>query len=754
LTRRILIYTALAVVGQALLVAGPAIAKSNTKSCSSVTVGHYKATNVRATPNLGCKAAIADLRQWLKQPNKLPHNAKKWHAKLVRGTWQMAYGRSPVSLYFVLGKATPPKPAPPKANPPTPPPPPTQPTPPKQPTQPIPPTPPTQPTPTKLGQTITFTSTPPAHPVASGFPYTVSATASSGLPVTLTTDATSAGCSLSGATVTFTATGTCIVDANQAGNASYNAAPQVQQTLTVTQAKTVVTLTLDDGYEDMIKNVLPVLKADDLHGTFYVISGALNDQDNDFPNYMSWSQLQQLYQAGNEIGSHTVLHEPLPQVDTDEAIQELCQDRYDLMNPPASSGLAPGSLGPITSMALPNGEGVPSGYPDTTTDPSTWTAASSDGASTTTIESVIKACGFNSARSVEGVDDGTTNLTSVPLTANDQYDATTVDSALDVSDPFDMPTTPSISDGAAPVAGITYTPLSTIEGWVTTAESGTSNNWLSLTLHDVCDTSNEATCDSPDGYQMSTADFTSLANWLVQQEQAGNIVVKTMGQVVGGTDSPAVAPATTSPTNEWTNIPAWTSTGLATVTGTTATPAVNSTFSDALNPLNWYQSPGGAPCYELDQSGTNTVASQTNPQGSNSTGSYIPVVSTTTPAGTAGNAGQIVVSGESNGGAAAIITQQDLGECSPVVASNTAYTVTGNYQSTSTPVFFEVYIRSDSGNWIWWTQSPNFTATTGTTWGTATYTLPPLPAGYNGISYGLAVEGDGTLTVDNYAMSG
>lgn len=106
LARRILIYAAFVAVGQALLMAGPAIAKSKTKSCSSVTVGHYEATNVRTTPNLGCKAAVADLRLWLRKPNKLPHNAKSWHAKLVRGTWQMAYGPYPVSLSFVLVKVT------------------------------------------------------------------------------------------------------------------------------------------------------------------------------------------------------------------------------------------------------------------------------------------------------------------------------------------------------------------------------------------------------------------------------------------------------------------------------------------------------------------------------------------------------------------------------------------------------------------------------------------------------------------------
>ena len=42
------------------------------------------------------------------------------------------------------------------------------------------------------------------------------------------------GCSITaGGVVSFQAAGTCIVDANQAGNGNYNAAPQVQQTFTV-----------------------------------------------------------------------------------------------------------------------------------------------------------------------------------------------------------------------------------------------------------------------------------------------------------------------------------------------------------------------------------------------------------------------------------------------------------------------------------------------------------------------------------------
>ena len=76
-------------------------------------------------------------------------------------------------------------------------------------------------------QTITFTSTPPADAIVNGAPYVVTATASSGLPVSFTT--ASAACSVAGSTVTFDAEGACVIDADQAGNADFLPAPRVQQ---------------------------------------------------------------------------------------------------------------------------------------------------------------------------------------------------------------------------------------------------------------------------------------------------------------------------------------------------------------------------------------------------------------------------------------------------------------------------------------------------------------------------------------------
>ena len=91
-------------------------------------------------------------------------------------------------------------------------------------------------------QTVTFTSTPPSSEIVGGT-YTPTATGgASGNPVTFSIDASSQGsCSISGATVTFVAAGTCVVDANQAGNASYQAAPQVQQSVAVSASSSTNT---------------------------------------------------------------------------------------------------------------------------------------------------------------------------------------------------------------------------------------------------------------------------------------------------------------------------------------------------------------------------------------------------------------------------------------------------------------------------------------------------------------------------------
>ncbi|MDQ5820826.1 MAG: hypothetical protein M3540_05245, partial [Actinomycetota bacterium] len=89
----------------------------------------------------------------------------------------------------------------------------------------------------QAAQTIVFTSPPPSGTVVGGAPYTVSAMASSGLPVTFAIDGSSAGvCTISGSTVSPVGAGTCVINADQAGNGTYLAAPQVQQSFAVVTA--------------------------------------------------------------------------------------------------------------------------------------------------------------------------------------------------------------------------------------------------------------------------------------------------------------------------------------------------------------------------------------------------------------------------------------------------------------------------------------------------------------------------------------
>lgn len=96
----------------------------------------------------------------------------------------------------------------------------------------------------KGSQAINFSSSAPGSAIFQGLTYAVSATASSGLAVSLTVDTSSAFvCSISGATVSFIGVGTCTIDANQSGNGNYEAAPQKQQAFLVGRGAQAIAFT-------------------------------------------------------------------------------------------------------------------------------------------------------------------------------------------------------------------------------------------------------------------------------------------------------------------------------------------------------------------------------------------------------------------------------------------------------------------------------------------------------------------------------
>jgi peptidoglycan/xylan/chitin deacetylase (PgdA/CDA1 family) len=93
----------------------------------------------------------------------------------------------------------------------------------------------------------------------------------------------------------------------------------------ITFRNTVVSLTFDDGDADNF-SVRPALAENNLHATFYIVSGFTNSN-----GYMTEGQLRDLYNDGNEIGGHTLSHINLTEVRGADLKREVCQDRSNLI---------------------------------------------------------------------------------------------------------------------------------------------------------------------------------------------------------------------------------------------------------------------------------------------------------------------------------------------------------------------------------------------------------------------------------------
>jgi hypothetical protein len=91
---------------------------------------------------------------------------------------------------------------------------------------------------TQGSQTITFGAL--SNEPMGTTPFTVSATASSGLSVSFNSQ-TTAVCTVTGSTVTLVSVGTCTIQATQAGNTNYAAATPVNQSFQVTQGSQMIT---------------------------------------------------------------------------------------------------------------------------------------------------------------------------------------------------------------------------------------------------------------------------------------------------------------------------------------------------------------------------------------------------------------------------------------------------------------------------------------------------------------------------------
>ena len=106
-----------------------------------------------------------------------------------------------------------------------------------------------------------------------------------------------------------------------------------------------VVITFDDGYEDNYTAAFPILARQKMKGTFFVVTGKMGQ-----PGYMNWRQAGEMIAGGMEVGSHTVHHYTLNEINLKELERELLASRLMLENN------APGAA-PI--FANPFGETAP-----------------------------------------------------------------------------------------------------------------------------------------------------------------------------------------------------------------------------------------------------------------------------------------------------------------------------------------------------------------------------------------------------------
>ena len=101
-----------------------------------------------------------------------------------------------------------------------------------------------------------------------------------------------------------------------------------------------ISIVFDDNYDNQLEYAWPLMEERNLVGTFYVLTNTVNT-----PGYLSYTDLQTLQVAGNEIASHSVTHRSFTLLEEQE-IRDECSNSKAILE---AHGLT------INNFAYPNG---------------------------------------------------------------------------------------------------------------------------------------------------------------------------------------------------------------------------------------------------------------------------------------------------------------------------------------------------------------------------------------------------------------
>ena len=425
-------------------------------------------------------------------------------------------------------------------------------------------------------------------------------------------------------------------------------------TAPLTPTVPVVTITFDDGWASAA-TAASMLTAHGLAGTFFINSGTVGEYD-----HVTLAQLDTMARDGNEIGGHSLSHPDLIELTLDETKRQICTDRNTLL----------GWGFPVRNFAYPFGSSDPD------------------------VEKVVADCGYNSARSLGELRPHYPDPHN-PVSCS----ACSVAETVPPPDPYYT---------RAPREVVNDWTLEDLKGQVTDSFA-VGNGWMQLTFHKLCTTDCLSTANVlPDSSSIATRQdvFDQFLTWLADQQAHGTLIVRTVGDVIGGPVAPPVGAPNTPPAPAGVNV--------------------------VVNPDLEQIGPDGVPvCWRYSHWGTNTSD-----------------FSLVLAAHSGVSAVRMTVH-DYHDGDVKLIQTMDQGTCASTVTPGAVYTMSAWYEA-DVPTQFAVYYRLSRGVWVYAATSPQFRPATAYT--RASWTLPPIPAGVTAVNFGLDLTQPGTLTTDDYAL--